>query len=203
MQRLAATLVAEGSSDQVLLPFIDFLLDEHCNLPHATTFASGLPTGALAGRIEAAVGLYPCDMLFVHRDVDSSLVSERENEIYSAVKSAAPKVKAICIIPVRMTEAWLLMDVSAIRRAAGNPAGRVDLTLPTTSRIEKLADPKQVLLEFLARASELSGRRLKRLDLNRARRQISGFMGDYAVLRQLPSFQHFEAQIKNHFLRAE
>ena len=59
MQRLAATLVAEGSSDQVLLPFIDFLLDEHCNLPHATTFASGLPTGALAGRIEAAVGLYP------------------------------------------------------------------------------------------------------------------------------------------------
>lgn len=199
MQRFSATLVAEGSSDQVLLPFIEFLLDEHCDLPHATTFASGLPAGALAGRIATALNLYPCDILFVHRDADRSAVAERESEIRTAVEAAAPAVKAVCIVPVRMTEAWLLTDVSAIRRAAGNPAGRVDLTLPVTSKIETLADPKNALFELLSRASELSGRRLKRLDLNRSRRQISGFMDGYHLLRQLPSFQHLEAQVKSHF----
>lgn len=198
MQRFAATLVAEGSSDQALLPFIEFLLDEHCDLPHATTFASGLPSGALAGRIETAVSLYPCDMLFVHRDVDRSAVTEREDEIRKAVSVAAPAVKAVCIVPVRMTEAWLLMDVSAIRRAAGNPTGRIDLTLPPASRIEALADPKSMLFELLERASELSGRRLSRFDRNRSRRQVSGFMDDCRMLRQLPSFQHFEAQVKGH-----
>lgn len=202
MQRFAATLVAEGSSDQALLPFIDFLLDEHCELPHATTFASGLPAGAVVGRIATALSLYPCDMLFVHRDADRSDVSEREDEIRSAAKAAAPDVKAVCIVPVRMTEAWLLMDVPAIRRAAGNPTGRVDLALPPTSRIEALADPKTTLFELLDRASELSGRRLRRFDRNRSGRQVSGFMNDYHLLRQLPSFQHFEAQVKGHLSHA-
>ncbi len=60
-----------------------------------------------------------------------------------------------------MTEAWLLADEAAIRRAAGSPSGRVDLGLPTFAELERLADPKQRLHEALKVASGYTGRRLR------------------------------------------
>jgi hypothetical protein len=42
-----------------------------------------------------------------------------------------------------MTEAWLLADESAIRCAAGNPNGRVNLNLPDLQAIEDLPTPRR------------------------------------------------------------
>jgi hypothetical protein len=36
----------------------------------------------------------------------------------------------VCVVPVRMMEAWLLIDEMAIRRVAGNPNGRIPIELP-------------------------------------------------------------------------
>ena len=200
MQRFTSTLIAEGSSDQVLIPLIEFVLDEHCGIPHVTTFASDLPIGPLRERIARALTLYPCDLLFVHRDADRGLVSQREDEIRAAARSnGAPA--AICLIPVRMTEAWLLADEMAIRRAAGNTSGTANLGIPPTARLEAQADPKSMLFAALERASELGPHRLRRFDRNQARRQISGFMDDPSMLRKLPSFVHFESQVRDFFLQ--
>lgn len=198
MQRFTATLVAEGSSDQALVPFIEFVLDEHCTIPHVTTFASDLPNGPLRERIAHALTMNPCDLLFVHRDADRALVAEREQEIRAAALSAGKPV-AVCVIPVRMTEAWLLVDPLAIRRAASNPAGTADLAIPSVARLEWQADPKALLFVCLDNASELGSHRLRRFDRHRARRQISGFIEDISVLRSLPSFRHFEAQVQDFF----
>lgn len=198
MQRFAATLIAEGSSDQALLPFIEFLLDEYCDVPHITTFATNLPAGSLSDRIAKAVALFPCDMLFVHRDSDRASVADREQEIRNAVIASAAAVMPICVVPVRMTEAWLLVDEDAIRRAADNPAGKCKLALPPLAKLESVPDPKTVLFDVLEQASELSQQRLRRFDRNRARRQVSGFMENYNVLRKLPSFVHLEAQVRSH-----
>jgi hypothetical protein len=200
MQRFASTLVAEGSSDQALVPLIEFVLDEHCSVPHLTTFASGLPTAPLRARVARALDLYPCDLLFVHRDADRGLVVEREDEIRAAVHSTGLQT-AICMIPVRMTEAWLLADETAIRRAAGNTAGSASLGLPPVEKLEAQPDPKSLLFAALERASELGPHRLRRFDRYRARRQVSGFMEDPSVLRKLPSFVHFESQVRDFFLR--
>jgi Domain of unknown function (DUF4276) len=202
MQRFTSTLVAEGSSDQALVPLIEFVLDEHCNIPHLTTFADGLPSGPLRDRVSRALALHPCDLLFVHRDADRDLVSRREEEIRAAVRATGSPT-AICLIPVRTTEAWLLADELAIRRASGNTAGSASLGLPAIGRLEAQTDPKGLLFLALEKASELGPHRLRRFDRNQARRQISGFMDDPSVLRKLPSFVHFESQVRDFFLRVE
>lgn len=198
MQRLTATLVAEGSSDRTLTPFIEYLLDEYCEIPHVTTFATDLPSGALVNRIAEAIRLFPCDMLFVHRDADRAAAADREREIFEAAATVA-KLKPIAIIPIRMTEAWLLTDLQAIRRAAGNPSGTVKVALPALAKLEALPDPKSVLFDALKQASELGPQRLRRFDLFQARRQVSSFMADFGPLRQVPSFAHLETQVRDFF----
>ena len=200
MQRFSTTLVAEGSSDQALIPLIEFVLDEHCRIPHVTTFAAEVSAGKLHDRVAQALILYPCDLLFVHRDADRESVSQREGEIRAAVRLIGAPTP-ICLIPVRMTEAWLLADEMAIRRASGNTAGTANLGLPPVSRLETQADPKGLLFAALDRASELGPHRLRRFDRYQARRQISGFMDDHSVLRGIPSFTHFESQVREFFLR--
>jgi hypothetical protein len=198
MERFAATLIAEGSSDQALVPLVEFVLDAHCDVPHVTTFAGDLPSGSLHERIERALTLYPCHLLFVHRDADREGVALREDEIRAAaLRARAPAT--VCVIPVRMTEAWLLADHVAIRRAAGNTSGMANLGIPPTARLEAHADPKGVLFAALEKASGLGPHRLRRFDRYQARRQVSGFMDDPSVLRALPSFSHFESQVQEFF----
>jgi class 3 adenylate cyclase len=202
MERFAATLVAEGSSDQALVPLVEFVLDEHCDVPHVTTFAGDLPNGPLHERISRALALHPCNLLFVHRDADRASVALRDEEIRAAALLAqAPGT--VCVIPVRMTEAWLLVDQAAIRRASGNTTDTASLGIPPIARLEALADPKQVLFAALEKASELGPHRLRRFDRHRARRQVSGFMDDPSLLRALPSFAHFESQVRQVFAKPE
>jgi Domain of unknown function (DUF4276) len=198
MQRFTATLVAEGSSDQALVPLVEFVLDTHCPIPHITTFARNLPSGPLRERVAMALSLHPCDLLFVHRDADRAPVSDREEEIRAAVANIAASTH-VCVIPVRMTEAWLLADEEAIRRAAGNAAGKTNLGVPSPAKLEAQADPKGLLFAALEKATELGVHRLRRFDRNQARRQVSGFMSDPSILRELPSFRHFEAQVEAFF----
>ena len=37
----------------------------------------------LQDRIKIAVELYPCDLLFIHRDAEKQLLSDRKNEVNS------------------------------------------------------------------------------------------------------------------------
>ena len=75
-------------------------------------------------RIEFALEAYPCDCLFIHRDAerDPTRIPRRE-EIQKAIESleCQDAVPHVCVVPIRMTEAWLLFDEAAIQRAAGTP----------------------------------------------------------------------------------
>src|SRR5690606_18674132 len=81
----------------------------------------------LVERLTSSVRLYPCDVLVVHRDAERDPVDLRLAEIERARSSARIEGSLVPVVPVRMTEAWLLFDESAIRRAADNPNGTVDL----------------------------------------------------------------------------
>jgi hypothetical protein len=54
------------------------------------------------------------------------------------------------VIPIRMTEAWLLLDEAEIRRVAGSPNGKVSLGLPKAKDVESIPDPKAQLAQTLA-----------------------------------------------------
>jgi hypothetical protein len=91
-----------------------------------------------------------------------------------------------------MTEAWLLIDEAALRRAAGNPGGTVALRFPQLRKLEQLSDPKEVLHQLLLEASELRGRRRASFTTNAAVHRLATLIEDYAPLRQLEAFRHFE-----------
>ena len=75
MRELRYTLVSDGSSDRALLPILSWLLIEHrvlCPIQAEWADLGRLrnPPKTLASRIEWSLDLYPCDMLFVHRDAE-------------------------------------------------------------------------------------------------------------------------------------
>ncbi|HET9284742.1 MAG TPA: hypothetical protein VFR24_22560 [Candidatus Angelobacter sp.] len=121
----------------------------------------------------------------------------RKEEIINALAQLEEgmNVPYVCVIPVRMQEAWLLIDQNAIRMAAGNQYGRVPLTLPRARDLEGIADPKALLFELLRTASELTGRRLQRLSLSGVRLRIAQLIDDFAALRALRAFRLFEADL--------
>ena len=85
--------------------------------------------------------------------------------------------------------------LKAIRSAAGNPNGGVDLSLPDLKKLEGLPDPKEVLNELLRKASELRGRRLKKFKASSAVYRISSRISDFSPLLKLPAFAAFEGEL--------
>lgn len=75
MTAIRYTLLSDGSSDRMLMPIIDWLLYVHCPAqsiePNWADLARlRLPPKTLPERVVAALDLYPCDILFVHRDAE-------------------------------------------------------------------------------------------------------------------------------------
>lgn len=204
MQVIRFTLVADGSSDRALLPVLVWLLREHFgNIPIQPAFSDlrrlRNPPGQLFERIANGVELYPCDLLFVHRDAERETMHRREEEIRESLARSAidTTLPVVCVIPVRMQEAWLLIDESALRRAAGNPLGRRPLIVPDPRRLEDLPDPKQTLHELLRQASDLHGRRLARFDrdVRRHVHRVAQQIRDFRPLRRLSAFQKLEHEV--------
>lgn len=205
MKELRYTLLSDGSSDQALIPILTWALrqqglripiqDQWANLSRIPKLDRRLQ---LSERIELSLELYPCDLLFVHRDAEKETYGTRLTEISRALESTStvdPEV-VIAVIPVRMQEAWLLFDEMAIRLAAGNPNGQEPLEFQPLVNFEGLPDPKDVLHDLLRKASGLSGRRLKKFSASKAARRVAEFIDDFTPLRQLSAFNAFESEVK-------
>jgi hypothetical protein len=94
-----------------------------------------------------------------------------------------------------MTEAWLLIDEEALRRAAGNPNGRTPLKLPSITQLENIPNPKDELHRLLKDASELTGRRLRQFNVQERARRLADLIEDFSPLRKLSAFQELEAAV--------
>lgn len=203
MPEIRYTLLADGTSDRSLMPHITWLLQQR--LPDyavqptmAELWRLPKPPKGLKDRIQLTLSLFPCDLLFVHRDAEREPRSARVDEIQSALSEFThlPLLPAvICVIPVRMQEAWLLFNEVAIRRAAGNPNGRIALSLPPIASIEGRPDPKRDLHELLRTASGLGSHRRQKFSQSEAAQRVSEYMDDFSALRSLPAFRALENDI--------
>lgn len=200
MKRLRYTLLSDGSSDRMLMPILDWLLCQHCPEHAVESDWADLgrlpqPPKTLSERIRVTLDLYPCDLLFIHRDAEKESYETRHTEIHKAFEGLeTPPV--ICVIPVRMQEAWLLFDKSAIRKAAGNPNGRNNINLPETKSVESIPDPKELLFAIIRESSGRHGTRLKKLNLNKCAFLVSQSIDDFSPLRAVNAFQTLENQLK-------
>ena len=197
------TLVTDGITDSsMLIPILGWLLSEHCpaigiNIEYADPRRNPKPLKGLHNKIAFALKLYPCECLFVHRDAEREPPNNRRREIQAAIDimEETQPIVHVCIVPIRMSEAWLLFDEPAIRRAAGNPNGKAELEMPRLATLEDIPDPKEQLYHLLTVASEYSGRRLKSFKPHDKSRLVAQHLDDFSSLRQLSAFRELEADL--------
>lgn len=198
-------LIAEGSSDEALVDHIEKL----CISLGASEVTGTAPdfgrlpqpvAGTVLAKLEVAVQLEPkADLFIVHRDADSPDSGPRHLEIRTAAEEAGLIEGWVALVPVQETEAWLLLDESAIRAVAGNPRGRASLDLPRPGQVEAVRDPKTRLEEALVKASGLVGRRHRkfRAKFSQQRRALLMRLPVGGPLTQLSAWIRFRSDLEN------
>lgn len=188
-------LVCEGQSDTGLVSHIERMIIEsgrEDEVEGEHWFHGSVLEEKIRRGLRAADNMV--DLLFVHRDANNAGADARRAEIDRAVAPVTDAPPYIAVIPVRMTEAWLLLDEVAIRKAVGKPDGAAPLDLPTPREAERRANPKQILADALLAASEATGPRRRRRvqrDFGRLRHQLLVNLPLGGTLEQLPSWTRF------------
>ena len=201
MGSLNYTLITDGRSDRAFIPILNWLLVDlglksSIQDSYADFSLDPYPPKSLVDKVNRALELYPCDLLFVHRDAEKEPLLKRLEEIEQAVRDASIKdIPVVCVIPVKMLEAWLLFDKDAIRQAAGNPKGKCKLELPALNKVESLPNPKDRLLELLETASELKGRQLKKFKPREKIHRLADLIDDFSPLYQLSAFEKLKQEL--------
>lgn len=190
-------LLGDGTSDRVLIPIIRWAIRQiDPSAVLAPPFFRHRGSERIHSAVEHLIHAYRPNLVFVHRDAESMDRAVRKQEI-PAMAGVVP------VVPVRMTEAWLLTNEQAIRRASGNPNGRIPLDMPLPNRLESLVNPKAELQRLLRTASELRGRRLQRLNEASAVHRVAEMTDDFGPLRRLSAFLDFEADLSRSYTIAK
>src|SRR5262245_33599477 len=97
MSELRYTLAPDGPTERALIPIRSWLLTHQnvtCAIQPEVADPSRLPNRPtqgrlppLAWRIQQAIDLFPCDVLFVHRDAEGEPRENRLNEIEIACQA--------------------------------------------------------------------------------------------------------------------
>lgn len=182
MMTLVMALYAEGRSDERFLPTViqrttQNLLDQKGsdNIYALEPFV--LDDSTLKQRptqseriLEAARTTNGYHMLIIHADADAPTAEralrERVQPGVEQVQQAFEAQEAVCanivpIIPVRMTEAWMLADPQALQAVIDTNTDIADFQLPErVHQVESLTHPKQTLQQVVHRV--MAGRRRRR-----------------------------------------
>jgi hypothetical protein len=214
MNALKYTLIGDGSSDKALLPVINWLIDDlFPELPVAGTFADfghlrNPPAKKdVKNQVLYAKHYYPFDILIYHRDAEESteaIIAKRKQEVLAELDQVMAPDKMVCVVPVVMTEAWLLIEPEAIKKAAGNRNYAGALPLPSLQTLEQQKDPKFKLHELLRIARNTNKRDLAKFNVHQAVHYVAEYITDFTLLRQLRSFREFEHDLKHaieHFIK--
>jgi len=201
--RVQFVLISEGSSDNGLISHLESVCI-YAGADEARGIAldrQRLPPSVgnkVSDKLRAAMILEPQANLFlIHRDSDAPDPQLRYEEVRQAVNECQLQKPWVAIIPIQETEAWLLLDESAIRRIASKPNGTKPLGLPTADTVENESSPKERLKQAIFDANPVAGRRHEKLKRDfPTHRQIllQGLSIDGAI-RNVPSWQRMKADL--------
>lgn len=192
-RQLAWAIVADGGTDLLLVPVIQWavhrldpgveILEPEFRKRRGSVgeFLAAYSTGAM--------------LIFVHRDAENLTLDERRREFETLERQ-----DVVPVVPVRMSESWLLFDGPAIANAAGSPSSQVPV--PGIAEIENIPDPKDRLDELLFQAAGApAGRRGKIFKRSIASRRVSvaEYISDYSPLENVPAFRSFQEALAERY----
>lgn len=146
---------------------------------------------------------YGINLLCIHIDADDksdeNVTKNKIQPIISAFKDL--NEKSFCknitfIIPIQMTEAWLLADKNLLKKQLGT--NKPDTELGIDKPPENYANPKEVIKEAIRIALSEKKRRRYKIDIA----DIYAPMGaeiSLEALNNLSSFQNFKNSLKASF----
>ena len=188
-RQLTYAVVADGGTDKLLVPIIEWAI--HKLDPEVEILEPEFRKRS--GSVEDFLNTYESSamLIFVHRDAENLPLESRMREFTGV---ARPDV--VAVVPVRMSEAWILFDNAAIARAAGSASARVQV--PSLAEMENIADPKdrleQLLLEAAQRPTGRRGRKFRR-SLAERRVSVAGLISDFGPLEELSAFRQFQCRL--------
>ena len=185
--------MADGGTDRLLVPIIQWaihrldpdveILEPEFRKRHGSVvdFLGGYESGVM--------------LVFVHRDSENLSLQQRSREF-----EAVTQPNVVPVVPVQMSEAWILFDGTAVAKAAGSPGSRVPV--PAIAEIEGISNPKERLDQLLFRAAGSPtgrhGQNFKRSIVDR-RVSVAEYISDYAPLRHLPAFRRFQRSLSERY----
>jgi len=213
MVQLIMALFVEGATDARFLEVIaertalQILISQSHAVVEVLPIQRLHPTGGeQAQRILAAAhDANGYHLLIVHADADAhsrdAAWTERIQPGFALVQEAVALGESVCdqcvsLIPVQMTEAWLLADGDSLLHLIGTRETAENLGLRHTGRqIESIADPKEYINSILRNARRnMQPSRRKYVQLGSLyeplARQIS-----LERLNLLPSFRYFRSEL--------
>lgn len=203
MRQLLMGFYGEGIIDyQFLKPIVERTLERL--LPYVDTFVLDIVIAQPSLNDEAKMS-YVLDQskgydgLFYHLDADKStedMAYQRLKHAYDAATNGEllPQ-KVVPIIPIRMTDAWMLVDFDAFQQWVSTKLDPLELGFPkNAAAVEHILAPKEVFREALRK-------------VQRQRRPISPpevyvpLAESIALERldQVPAYNNFKARLR-HFL---
>ncbi|MFC7850790.1 DUF4276 family protein [Arthrobacter sp. NPDC057388] len=192
MTDVTFALIREGTSDDGLVAHLRTLI-----INAGASSVVGAPReykGTTKERIsEVLAEQTKVDLIFVHRDADSSDPEPRYEEIRDAASALGCSDQVVPVVPVQELEAWLLADLSQIRSVSGRPRGKTPLGIPSVKKIESTKSPKEILQNACLIASETTGARRKKQakQFTQHRTTLLERLDHDGPVRNLPSWQRF------------
>lgn len=209
MTYLASALYAEGPTDYAFLrPLLRRACEDLCIHQARGPVEIGdvleldtRPEDRNKSRAECIVGAAidsraGWHVLFIHADADGDGVRARAERITPAVRQLEAELGThhswVAVVPVQMTDAWLLADFQRLREVLGTTLDASQLGIPTRGpSIERIADPKQAL-ESAWRIVHGRRRRAHRLS---SIYQPLGEQIQLVELRKLEAYVEFEREL--------
>lgn len=213
MTTLVTALYAEGSTDHRFLPLliqrtaVQILSRRGRSIIDVLEPMQVMPaTKAVRAEekiLAVARQVHGYHFLFIHADADAPTVEmalqQRVEPGLALIHKAQQQRERICadvvpIIPIQMTEAWMLADANALIEVIGI-ASPSRLDFPKPQQVEAIADPKEQLTQIVEAAFANRTRRVRRRYRIAEFYEPLGRTVNLSVLWQVPSYQRFVADL--------
>ena len=149
----------------------------------------------------AEAGYKSCRFIVFHLDADAPSTKRAYTQrfqpghtaILTAPDSARLNRQLVPVIPVRMTEAWMLTDLAAFQKATATRLSAKELNFPTKPhQVESIRDPKAV---FEAAVGMVNRKKRSNVSFNALYERLADII-DLDTLNHVPAYREFTDRLR-------